>query len=446
MIYIVTDTNYLNCSFKSGVDFSCFRFNKNFSDLLDLKEDPDCIDVCRVCLPEMVYQELVQHKNEAYKERLKKLEELSVQMGKFMSYKVEVPLDEYMILNKKMADQYIEERHILKIPFCRDHFDNMIQDAIHKLPPFEGVKGKSDKGFKDVVIWYSTIEYAQEHPGDYLFISNDNIFIDNKKMLSDMFEKETGCRIRFCKNVLEVQQKVLKPKDSSLESVRITSSIKEWEFWTDQNVDLHVSWDYPYIEDNGIKSLQYINNDICDIYETVLKEWKNWHCENTKNPEDICLEEGYSDELKYEILLNQDGLLCIRFSQYVYLGGPHGTPVWHIRLYNLNTGQKLKLRDVVSGTDEEIYELIEKRFKEEKEQHCNYDHRPFYFPDFTLEYYQNIEDFKFFVSPEGVHIYFDVYEAGPYSEGFINFIISDKWRNSAEIPNFENHKSGKTVL
>lgn len=426
MIYIVTDTNFLNSSFRSGTDFTCFQFNKNFNDLLDLKSSQNCVDKCEVCLSEMVYQELIQHKNEAYKARLQKIEEISYQMGELMSYKMRASIEEYSVMNQKMADCYIEERSILKIPFCREYFEDIIQDAIHKMPPFEGINGKSDKGFKDVVIWYSMIEYAKGHKGTYLFLTEDHIFCDNRKLLSGKFMQETGCRVDFCKNFLEVQQKVLIPKSRKLESVRITSAIKEWEFWTNQNKDLAVSWNYPCIEEKEMEAVQYINNDIHDIYETVLRNWKNWHYENVNNSEQDWLNEEHSDEMQYEVLLNKNGILCIRFSQYMYSGGTHGMPIWNVRVYDLNTGQLLKLRDVVPGTDEEIYRLIEGRFQIEKKVQCDSQHRPFYYPDFTLDAYQNIENFKFYVSPEGVHIYFDVYEAGPYSEGFISFLISDQ--------------------
>lgn len=423
MIYIVTDTNYLNCSFQSGTDFTRFQFNKNFNDLLNLKNSGNCADKCEVCLSEMVYQELIQHKKEAYNARLQGLEEISGQMGELMSYKIGASIEEYSLMNQKMADCYIEEHHVLKIPFCREYFDDIIWDAIHKMPPFEGIKGKSDKGFKDVVIWYSMMEYAKEHQGTYLFVSADHIFLDNKKMLSEKFMQETGCRIEFCKNFLEVQQKTLRPQSRKVESVRITSAVKEWEFWTNQNKDLTVSWNYPYIEDKEIEAVRYINNDIRDIYETVLREWKSWHYENVNSVEKDWMREEHSDELEYEVLLNEGGILCIRFSQYIYSGGTHGMPVWKVRVYDLNTGKLLKLRDVVSGTDEEIYKIIERKFQLEKEIHSDFEHRPFYYPDFTLDDYQDIDDFKFYVSPAGVHIYFDVYEAGPYSEGFISFVI-----------------------
>ena len=40
--------------------------------------------------------------------------------------------------------------------------------------------------------------------------------------------------------------------------------------------------------------------------------------------------------------------------------------------------------------------------------------------------YHNSRELKWFVDPEGVHIYFDVYEAASYSEGFIDILLSDR--------------------
>ena len=40
------------------------------------------------------------------------------------------------------------------------------------------------------------------------------------------------------------------------------------------------------------------------------------------------------------------------------------------------------------------------------------------------------------MDPEGVHIYFDVYEAAYYSEGFIDILLSDRlYKKQGELKN-----------
>ena len=41
------------------------------------------------------------------------------------------------------------------------------------------------------------------------------------------------------------------------------------------------------------------------------------------------------------------------------------------------------------------------------------------------------------MDPEGVHIYFDVYEAASYSEGFIDILLSDRvYKKQGELKEF----------
>ena len=65
---------------------------------------------------------------------------------------------------------------------------------------------------------------------------------------------------------------------------------------------------------------------------------------------------------------------------------------------------------------------IRERFLQEKEIHQT--QRPIIAPDFDLSRYQSLDEFKWYVDGDGVHVYFDVYEASSYSEGYIQFLIA----------------------
>ena len=94
-----------------------------------------------------------------------------------------------------------------------------------------------------------------------------------------------------------------------------------------------------------------------------------------------------------------------------------------IKVFDLNDGRELSIRDVLNIGDNEILSLIHARLNEEKRLHKTKS--PIINPDFNLNNYHSVDDFKWYVNERGVFIYFDIYEASSYSEGYIHFLC--KW-------------------
>lgn len=185
---------------------------------------------------------------------------------------------------RRRADQYLTEEKIETLPVCKDsQFTNILETSIKKLPPFEGVKGKADKGFKDAVIWFSLIDYAKEHPTDYIFVTEDNIFQDyeNKKWLYNFFEENTGQKITFYKCTEEVRQNIIEfSEESGLREVEIAVQEKEWEIYDNDRVMINTVWTLPVVKavdlDKEPRALKYINSCIRNYYEDVKDEWIDW--------------------------------------------------------------------------------------------------------------------------------------------------------------------------
>ena len=430
MIYISLDTNFLNVSKYKNLEK--FELNSNFYEMYDLSKNKACIDKCEVLLPELVYRELLQHEMEAYRKVYDTVRQYAMQLKDLFSFNFRYTPEEYEIELRRRADQYLTEEKIETLPVCKDsQFTNILETSIKKLSPFEGVKGKADKGFKDAVIWFSLIDYAKEHPADYIFVTEDNIFQDyeNKKWLYNFFEENTGQKITFYKCTEEVRQNIIEfSEESGLREVEIAVQEKEWEIYDNDRVMINTVWTLPVVKavdlDKEPRALKYINSCIRNYYEDVKDEWIDWKQELGKMIDGE--KEPYSDGIGFEILLNQASILCIRFSRYRYTGGWHGLPIWNIMTFDLSTGRQLELKDVMNLPEDRILELAARRLKEEQAICKNTNRSPYIMEDFTLEYYHNSRELKWFVDPEGVHIYFDVYEAASYSEGFIDILLSDR--------------------
>ena len=238
------------------------------------------------------------------------------------------------------------------------------------------------------------IDYAKEHPADYIFVTKDKIFHgnENKKWLYNFFEENTGQKILFYHDAEEVRQNIIEfSEKSGLEEVEIVVQEKEWEIYDNDRVMINTVWTLPVVKAVGLDeepcALKYINSCIRNYYEDVKEEWIGRKQELEKMIDGE--KEPYFDGIGFEILLNQASILCIRFSRYRYTGGCHGLPIWNIMTFDLSTGRQLGLKDVMNLPEDRILELAARRLKEEQAICKNTNRRPYIMEDFTLEYYHN---------------------------------------------------------
>ena len=96
----------------------------------------------------------------------------------------------------------------MQLPIAGVHrYKSIVNRALKKNPPFEGKDKKSDKGFKDALIWESILDFASQHTNaEIIFYSKDNGF-DN--FLSDEFIKLfPDAHIYICKDQNSVYQRL----------------------------------------------------------------------------------------------------------------------------------------------------------------------------------------------------------------------------------------------
>ena len=61
------------------------------------------------------------------------------------------------------------------------YWNRIIDKAIRKEAPFEGMEGKADKGFKDTLIFFSMIDYARKNKGSYYFVQKIEFLAEKLK-------------------------------------------------------------------------------------------------------------------------------------------------------------------------------------------------------------------------------------------------------------------------
>lgn len=194
---LVFDTNILFEIGGNGCDFCDFKLNKLFQNVADILEEKDLIDHVRIGIPEVVWQEIFQ-------QRLRLFEEKNTELHKIL-HKFKNPFFEYKFLDgnyatfltdkvnqyKSKLDNYSAKITTLSLP-SNNRFDSIVQRAFMKKPPFEGIDKKSDKGFKDALIWESILEFKSQNPNIQMCLySRDGLFnIQLSSEYKNLFNEE----------------------------------------------------------------------------------------------------------------------------------------------------------------------------------------------------------------------------------------------------------------
>lgn len=192
--YIIFDTNILHL--RSYNDFSKFVFHQIYEEIQGKIERHDVVKNFELLVPEITIQELFQQQLKAFVENIYLLKDAYSNCQQL--YEIDLKIDDsfqyepYLI---KMRHQYLSSKDINILPICNENkFSNIVNRALNKKAPFEGRDKKSDKGFKDALIWESILEFASENEGEYIFITNDKGF---QQDLIKEFEQVTHKSISF---------------------------------------------------------------------------------------------------------------------------------------------------------------------------------------------------------------------------------------------------------
>ena len=162
------------------------------------------------------------------------------------------------------------------------------------------------------------------------------------------------------------------------------------------------------------KALEKYNEEKETAFLTAYEQYKdealNWY-------EDMGEEDyfnGYSDENRISIGRSDDQFLSIIDSSSTYTGGAHGFYGCGGYNYDVKTGQELKLKDVINDIAS-LQAIVKEKLTEE------YEGAPFLesIDETVPEYLTGEEDqaCSWFLTPQGVDIYFGIYMLGSYAEG-----------------------------
>lgn len=189
MRYIILDTNILHI--RKFKDYYNFELNTSYTDLQGKIERRDLASSFKILIPDLVFKELQKQKLQQYENDFNQLSQLKEKFENFPNIEFKLPqqFDYEKFLEQKISEFKTRNSiETIKTTNKDKSFNKIIEKAINKKPPFEGTDKQSDKGFKDVLIWESILNYAQNNPGDYYFYTRDKGF---GEALNDEFNNLT---------------------------------------------------------------------------------------------------------------------------------------------------------------------------------------------------------------------------------------------------------------
>lgn len=144
--------------------------------------------------------------------------------------------------------------------------------------------------------------------------------------------------------------------------------------------------------------------DVCTIKDEYFKDYSS-------NSTPI-----FEMDSRYKIGLNKDGLISICIDYYQYTGGAHGITVRRTYNYDAEHGAFVQINHIFKdGYDYE--KVINKKIREEIDKN-----KEVYFNN--GEYFKGIDKTpNYYLTADGIVIYFQLYEIAPYVAGIPEFTI-----------------------
>lgn len=217
---------------------------------------------------------------------------------------------------------------------------------------------------------------------------------------------------------------------SQLPECRITvrEKVLQQEMFYKSQVILSYTVRYPYFTSDRYQpvldklnsyyeatAFMYVKSDIMKLYQMAMAEYEYAVANDFPVRPFDAISEFY-------VTYNNDCLLSLYFDRYEYTGGAHGSTIrtsdtWDIKLSSLIT-----LKDILPPV-ENVNEYVINCIIKQLNQMAKTEDFP-YFEDYASLVKENFNPKNFYISDEGIIIYFQQYEIAPYSTGIPEFSIS----------------------
>ncbi|HHV98973.1 MAG TPA: DUF4163 domain-containing protein [Clostridiaceae bacterium] len=253
--------------------------------------------------------------------------------------------------------------------------------------------------------YYITEEYA-----DIVFDESEDIE-NSTYMKDDFFSDNLGLKISLDKKSAKVIVKSIKENPIFIRTVKETNE-------TDR---IKITLKFPQIEGLSDKSAEDRINSILRGAAEAARDEGQKNAEYFEEGTDLSATSPNKHEVyfDYRMKYNQNGLLSVVLFNYQYTGGAHGITVQSSYTFDLKTGEEYKFKDLMKA-DADYVTFISNVVKQKIDERIKIG----LLPNYLLTPFTAIRDDQdFYLSNNGVVVYFQQYEYFPYAAGIQEFVV-----------------------
>ncbi len=129
----------------------------------------------------------------------------------------------------------------------------------------------------------------------------------------------------------------------------------------------------------------------------------------------------YEVIVEYTVTYNENCTLSLYFDRYEYTGGAHGMTYRNSDTWDLTRGRRMDLEDFFPK-HKDFMEFVQNKINQQIAADIKNDNNV-YFEDYTDLVKENFNVKNFYITEQGVVIYFQLYEIAPYVSGIRTFTI-----------------------
>lgn len=307
---VILDTNLLYEYGKNEVkNYREFELSSNFDSIVNFLETNDLSDKYKVWVPEIVFMELEKQRKEKYKVSIDNIKKEFEKIKNFKDVEVKLPKIRYEEEIKQYIINYIKNYKINVLKIARDGqlFSKILGRCVNKEKPFSG---ESDKGFKDVVLWESIIEYAENNANNEKFILITNNSKDFTKNLEKEFKDRTGKEITIYYKIKDFQESIMEINE--IESIMpLNNSIIESENESGELID-KINRFISENEEIKIEKLETDDNYELKIQDTVDMGNKEYNIRILYTTIESLLKEQKTREFDMKIIVKENEGIIIQ--------------------------------------------------------------------------------------------------------------------------------------
>ncbi len=209
--YVIFDTNALFHAYEKKADFSSFSFNSTYENVIGFINQLDIYERVVIVIPTVVWEEMECQIIQAHQSKIREFRDKA---NKYhfpeivLEDKGDINYSDFIhnVIETYRTNLSSDINTVIELPVASEvRYTSIVKRAFEKRPPFEGKDKKSDKGFKDALLWESILELTSQHnTAKFIYYSQDNAF--GRELEDEFMENFPNAHLVICSTESAVKE------------------------------------------------------------------------------------------------------------------------------------------------------------------------------------------------------------------------------------------------